>query len=121
MTDNASLRARRDAVTPRGVSIAAPFFVERALNAELWDVEGKRYVDFAGGIAVLNTGHRHPRVVEAVRRQLDLFTHSAYQVAAYESYVALAERLVALAPSPRAPGRRRPPSSPPAPRRWRTR
>jgi 4-aminobutyrate aminotransferase len=100
MTDNASLRARREASTPRGVSIAAPFFVERALNAELWDVEGKRYVDFAGGIAVLNTGHRHPRVIEAVRRQLDLFTHSAYQVAAYESYVSLAERLVALAPGP---------------------
>jgi 4-aminobutyrate aminotransferase len=100
MTDNGSLRARREAATPRGVAITAPFFVARAQNAELWDVEGKRYVDFAGGIAVLNTGHRHPRVVEAVRRQLDLFTHTAYQVAAYESYVALAERLVRLAPGP---------------------
>jgi 4-aminobutyrate aminotransferase len=98
MTDNASLRARRDAATPRGVAVTAPFFVARARNAELWDVEGRRYIDFAGGIAVLNTGHRHPRVVEALRRQLDLFTHTAYQVAGYESYVALAERLVALAP-----------------------
>jgi 4-aminobutyrate aminotransferase len=102
MADNASLRARREAATPRGVSIAAPFFVARAQNAELWDVEGKRYLDFAGGIAVLNTGHRHPRVVEAVRRQLELFTHTAYQVAAYESYVALAERLIRLAPGPGA-------------------
>jgi 4-aminobutyrate aminotransferase len=102
MTDNAALRARRDAATPRGVSVAAPFFVERAENAELWDVEGKRYIDFAGGIAVLNTGHRHPRVVAAVRDQLERFTHTAYQVAAYESYVALAERLVRLAPGPGA-------------------
>lgn len=100
MTDNASLRARRDAATPRGVAVTAPFFVARARNAELWDVEGKRYLDFAGGIAVLNTGHRHPRVVEAVKRQLELFTHTAYQVAGYESYVALAERLCALVPIP---------------------
>jgi 4-aminobutyrate aminotransferase len=100
MSDNASLRARRDAITPRGVSVAAPFFVAKATNAELWDVEGRRIIDFAGGIAVLNTGHRHPRVIEAIRRQLDLFTHTAYQVAPYESYVALAERLVALAPVP---------------------
>ena len=100
MSDNASLRARRDAITPRGVSVAAPFFVAKATNAELWDVEGRRIIDFAGGIAVLNTGHRHPRVIEAIRRQLDLFTHTAYQVASYESYVALAERLVALAPVP---------------------
>jgi len=100
MADNASLRARRDAATPRGVAVAAPFFVARAQNAELWDVEGRRYVDFAGGIAVLNTGHRHPRVVAAVRRQLDLFTHTAYQVAAFEAYVSLAERLCRLAPGP---------------------
>jgi 4-aminobutyrate aminotransferase len=102
MSDNASLRARREAVTPRGVGITAPFFVRRAENSELWDVEGKRYIDFAGGIAVLNTGHRHPRVVAAVREQLDAFTHTAYQVAGYESYVALAERLVKLAPGAHA-------------------
>jgi 4-aminobutyrate aminotransferase len=95
---NASLRARRAAAVARGVATAAPFFVERAENAELWDGEGRRYIDFAGGIAVLNTGHRHPRVVAALREQLDRFTHTAYQVASYESYVRLAERLNALAP-----------------------
>ena len=98
MSDNAGLKARREAATPRGVGITAPFFVKRAENSELWDVEGRRYVDFAGGIAVLNTGHRHPRVVAALRAQLDAFTHTAYQVAAYESYVALAERLIQLTP-----------------------
>jgi 4-aminobutyrate aminotransferase len=102
MSDNASLRARREAATPRGVGIAVPFFVERAENSELWDVEGRRYVDFAGGIAVLNTGHRHPRVVAALRAQLDAFTHTAYQVASYESYVRLAERLNALTPGTHA-------------------
>jgi len=98
MTDNATLKARREAATPRGVGITTPFFVKRAENSELWDVEGRRYVDFAGGIAVLNTGHRHPRVVAALRAQLDAFTHTAYQVAAYESYVSLAERLIQLTP-----------------------
>ena len=95
---NANLRARREAAVARGVATAAPFFVERAENAELWDAEGRRYLDFAGGIAVLNTGHRHPKVVAALHRQLDCFTHTAFQVAAYESYVRLAERLNALAP-----------------------
>jgi 4-aminobutyrate aminotransferase len=98
MSDNAGLKARREAATPRGVGITTPFFVKRAENSELWDVEGRRYVDFAGGIAVLNTGHRHPRVVAALRAQLDAFTHTAYQVAAYESYVSLAERLIKLTP-----------------------
>jgi 4-aminobutyrate aminotransferase len=98
MSDNASLKARREAATPRGVGITTPFFVKRAENSELWDVEGRRFVDFAGGIAVLNTGHRHPRVVAAIRAQLDAFTHTAYQVAAYESYVSLAERLIKLTP-----------------------
>jgi 4-aminobutyrate aminotransferase len=102
MSDNASLRARREAATPRGVGIAVPFFVQRAENSELWDVEGRRYLDFAGGIAVLNTGHRHPRVVAALKAQLDAFTHTAYQVAAYESYVRLAERLNALTPGTHA-------------------
>ena len=98
MTDNASLRARRERATPRGVATFAPFFVEQAENAELWDADGRRYIDFAGGIAVLNTGHRHPRVIAAVQAQLERFTHTAYQVASYESYVHLAERLNALAP-----------------------
>ena len=64
----------------------------------MWDADGGRYIDFAGGIAVLNVGHRHPRVIAAVRDQLDRYTHTAFQVAAYEPYVALCERLNALAP-----------------------
>jgi 4-aminobutyrate aminotransferase len=95
---NAELKARREAATPRGVAVMAPFSVARAENSELRDVEGKRYVDFGGGIAVLNTGHRHPRVLAAIKRQLDAFTHTAYQIVPYESYVALAERLNAIAP-----------------------
>jgi 4-aminobutyrate aminotransferase/(S)-3-amino-2-methylpropionate transaminase len=95
---NADLLERRTRAVPRGVATGAPIFVARAENAELWDVEGNRYVDFAGGIAVLNTGHRHPKVIAAVREQLDLYTHTAFQVAAYEPYVRLAERLNALAP-----------------------
>lgn len=99
MTDtNATLLARRDHAVARGVATATPIFSARAENSELWDVEGRRYVDFAGGIAVLNVGHRHPKVIEAVRAQLDRFTHTAFQVSAYESYIALAERLNALAP-----------------------
>ena len=98
MSDNASLRARREAVTPRGVGITAPFFVQRAENSELWDVEGRRYIDFASGISVLNTGHVHPKVREAIARQLERLTHTCFQVTPYESYVALAESLNALAP-----------------------
>ena len=83
MTTNADLLARRHAAVPRGVATATPVFTERAENARLWDVEGREYIDFAGGIAVLNTGHRHPKVIEAVRAQLDLVTHTAFQVSAY--------------------------------------
>jgi len=102
LDDNANLRARRAAATPRGVGVTAPFFVQRAENSELWDVEGRRYIDFAGGIAVLNTGHRHPRVLAALRAQLEAFTHTAYQVASYASYVTLAERLIRLTPGTHA-------------------
>ncbi|WP_041249239.1 4-aminobutyrate--2-oxoglutarate transaminase [Gluconacetobacter diazotrophicus] len=97
---NSDLQARREAAVPRGVASATAIHAARAENAELWDVEGRRYIDFAGGIAVLNVGHRHPRVMEAVRRQAELFTHTAFQVAPYESYIALAERLNGLAPFP---------------------
>src|SRR6187431_1532627 len=97
-SDNQTLRARRVLAVPRGVATAAPFFVERAENAELWDAEGRRYIDFAGGIAVLNTGHRHPVVEAAVARQLAAYTHTCFQVLAYEPYVELAERLNAMAP-----------------------
>jgi len=95
---NAALMARRHAAVPRGVGQSHQIFVARANNAELWDVEGRRYIDFAGGIAVLNTGHCHPAVIAAVKAQLDLYTHTCFQVVAYEPYVELAERLNALAP-----------------------
>lgn len=96
--NNAALMARRQAAIPRGVGQSHEVFIARGENAEVWDVEGKRYVDFAGGIAVLNTGHRHPAVIEAVKAQLDLYTHTCFQVLAYEPYVELAERINALAP-----------------------
>jgi 4-aminobutyrate aminotransferase / (S)-3-amino-2-methylpropionate transaminase / 5-aminovalerate transaminase len=95
---NAELMARRHAAVARGVGHTHAIFVARADNAEVWDVEGKRYIDFAGGIAVLNTGHRHPKVIEAVKAQLELYTHTCFQVLTYEPYVALAEKLNALAP-----------------------
>jgi 4-aminobutyrate aminotransferase len=95
---NADLKARKDAATPRGVGVMCDFYAARAENAELWDVEGNRYIDFAAGIAVCNTGHRHPKIVAAIRAQLDLFTHTAYQIVPYESYVSLAEKIVARAP-----------------------
>ena len=98
MSTNAELHARRQAAIPRGIANAFPVYPERAEGSEIWDVEGRRYVDFAGGIAVLNTGHRHPKVMAAVARQLEAYTHTAFQVLPYEPYVALCERLNALAP-----------------------
>ena len=99
---NADLLARREAAVPHGVASAAPIFANHAENAELWDVEGKRYIDFAGGIAVLNTGHRHPKVVAAAKAQEDHYTHTSFQVVPYEPYVALAEKLNTLAPGEHA-------------------
>lgn len=99
---NAELIARREAAVPRGVASAAPIFAHYAENAELWDVEGNRFVDFAGGIAVLNTGHRHPKVVAAAKAQEDHYTHTSFQVVPYEPYIALAEKLNALAPGDHA-------------------
>jgi 4-aminobutyrate aminotransferase len=99
---NQQIDTRRIAATPRGVGIGFSIYADRAENAEIWDVEGRRYIDFGSGIAVLNTGHRHPRVLAAVQRQLERFTHTAYQVVPYESLVALAERLNALAPGSHA-------------------
>jgi 4-aminobutyrate aminotransferase/(S)-3-amino-2-methylpropionate transaminase len=98
MPSNAELLDRRTRAVPRGVGHATPIYAARAENAEVWDVEGKRYIDFAGGIAVLNTGHRHPKVMAAVQAQLERYTHTAFQVMAYEPYIALAERLNTLAP-----------------------
>ncbi|PXW98066.1 4-aminobutyrate aminotransferase/(S)-3-amino-2-methylpropionate transaminase [Sphaerotilus hippei] len=97
-TSNAALMARRRAALPAGLGQTYEVFVERAENAEVWDVEGRRYIDFAGGIAVLNTGHRHPKIVEAVKAQLDQHHHTCFQVLAYENYVELAERLIELTP-----------------------
>lgn len=99
---NAALIARREAAVARGVASAAPIFAKYAENAELWDVEGNRFVDFAGGIAVLNTGHRHPKVIAAAKAQEDQYTHTSFQVVPYEPYIALAEKLNALAPGDHA-------------------
>lgn len=98
MSTNSELLARRVAAVPRGVANAHAVFAARAENSELWDVEGKRYIDFAGGIAVLNTGHRHPKVMAAVQKQMDAFTHTCFQVAPYDSYIELAEKLNDIAP-----------------------
>lgn len=95
---NQDLLARRQNAVPRGVASATPVFADRATNAEIWDVDGNRYVDFAGGIAVLNVGHLHPRVVAAVSSQLQRFSHTSFQVMGYESYIELAERLNGHAP-----------------------
>ncbi|MFT9046441.1 4-aminobutyrate--2-oxoglutarate transaminase [Acetobacter orientalis] len=97
-TTNKALLDRRANAVPRGVATSTPVFADRAENAELWDVEGRRYIDFGGGIAVLNVGHRHPKVMAAVKTQLERFTHTAFQVSAYESYIELAEKLNARAP-----------------------
>jgi 4-aminobutyrate aminotransferase len=95
---NAEWHARRLAATPRGVAVMGDFFIDRAKNSEFWDIEGRRFIDFAGGIAVLNTGHVHPKVQAAIAAQLERFTHSCYQVVPYAEYVSLAERINAIAP-----------------------
>lgn len=100
--NNADLQKRKDAATPRGVGVMCQFYAERALNAELWDVEGRRYIDFAAGIAVLNTGHRHPKLMAAIEQQLGKFTHTCYQVVPYAQYVELAERINQLTPGQHA-------------------
>jgi 4-aminobutyrate aminotransferase/(S)-3-amino-2-methylpropionate transaminase len=100
MSKNADLHQRRIAAIPRGVGNSLAVYAERAQNAELWDVEGRRYVDFASGIAVVNTGHLHPHVKAAMAAQLEKITHGCFQVTPYESYIALAEVLNRLAPGP---------------------
>ncbi|AJE46256.1 4-aminobutyrate--2-oxoglutarate transaminase [Celeribacter indicus] len=97
-TENAGLETRRKAALARGVGVLTDHYAVSARNAEIRDADGNRLIDFAAGIAVLNTGHRHPKVMAAVRAQLDAFTHTCHQVVPYESYVRLAERLNALAP-----------------------
>lgn len=95
---NADWQARKTAAIARGQGNATSVYVERASNAELWDVEGRRYIDFATGIAVCNTGHSHPAVVAAVKEQVDRFSHTCVMVTPYDSAVRLAERLNDLAP-----------------------
>jgi 4-aminobutyrate aminotransferase/(S)-3-amino-2-methylpropionate transaminase len=95
---NADWQARKLAAIARGQGNAAAVYVERARNAELWDVEGRRYIDFATGIAVCNTGHSHPRVVEAVKEQVGRFSHTCVMITPYDSAVRLAEELNARAP-----------------------
>ncbi|MFE3836338.1 4-aminobutyrate--2-oxoglutarate transaminase [Pseudogemmobacter sonorensis] len=90
---NSDIANRRVEAVSRGVGMTTQIYADRALNAEVWDVEGNRYLDFAAGIAVVNTGHRHPKVMEAVKAQLDRFTHTCHQVMPYENYIRLAERL----------------------------
>ena len=95
---NAEIAERRKTAIARGVGMQTQVYVERAENAHVWDVEGNRYIDFAAGIAVVNTGHRHPKVIAAVQKQLDSFTHTCHQVLPYENYIRLGERLNALVP-----------------------
>ena len=91
----AELRAK---YVPRGITSAHPITVDRARGSELWDISGKRYIDFAGGIGVMNVGHARPRVTQAVQEQLERATHTSFQVVHYESYLRLAERLCQVAP-----------------------
>lgn len=97
-TTNQSLLERRKAVLPTGLGVAFPVFAEKAQNSEVWDVEGNRYIDFVGGISVLNTGHSHPKITQRVHEQLDKFTHTAAQMINYECYVDLAEKLCEKSP-----------------------
>ncbi|CDX31610.1 GABA aminotransferase, PLP-dependent [Mesorhizobium sp. ORS 3359] len=95
---NSAISERKNQSISRGVGMTTQIYADRAENSEIWDVEGRRYIDFSSGIAVVNTGHRHPKVIEAVKAQLDRFTHTCHQVVPYESYVHLAERLNGMLP-----------------------
>lgn len=98
MATSAELHARRTAAVPRGIGHATAIYAKRAENAEIWSEDGKRYVDFGAGIAVVNTGHQHPRILAAVAEQMKSFSHVCFQVTPHENYVSLAERLNAIAP-----------------------
>jgi 5-aminovalerate/4-aminobutyrate aminotransferase len=95
---NESLMQRRTAAVPRGVGQIHPIFAAKAENATVTDVEGREFIDFAGGIAVLNTGHLHPKIIAAVQEQLTKLTHTCFQVLAYEPYVEVAEKVAARVP-----------------------
>ena len=97
---NEKLQARKSQVIARGQGNVYPVYVEHAKNAEIWDVEGNRYIDFGAGIAVCNTGHSHPKIIAAVKAQVDKFSHTCVMVNPYEVAVELAEKLTAIAPGP---------------------
>src|ERR1700735_3776624 len=98
MSSNSDLHQRRQTAVPRGVTNSLPVYADRGANAELWDVEGRRFIDFASGISVLNTGHLHPKVKAVLQGQLERFVHTCFQVNPYESYIALADGLNVAAP-----------------------
>jgi 4-aminobutyrate aminotransferase/(S)-3-amino-2-methylpropionate transaminase len=95
---NAQLQQRKTKVIARGQGNVYPVYVSHAINSEVWDVEGKRYIDFGTGIAVCNTGHSHPKIVAAVKQQVEKFSHSCVMVNPYAVAVELAEKLTAIAP-----------------------
>jgi 4-aminobutyrate aminotransferase/(S)-3-amino-2-methylpropionate transaminase len=97
---NQDWQARKNDAMARGEGNVAPVYIERALGSELWDVEGKRYIDFGTGIAVCSAGHSHPKIVAAVAEQLQRFSHTCVMVTPYDSAVRLAEKLNQLAPGP---------------------
>ena len=95
---NNEIEERRLKIMPRGASVMCNFYVQKAENATIWDEEGNAYIDFTCGIAVLNTGHNHPTIKQAIQKQLDSFTHTAFQIVPYEIYISLAERISKLVP-----------------------
>lgn len=98
MNLSSALKDRRNQAIPQGVGNLSSIFAQRAENSEIWDVEGKRYIDFASGIAVVNTGHGNPKILAAAKEQMDRFTHTCFHVAMYDSYVELAEKLNEITP-----------------------
>src|SRR3546814_16024414 len=82
---------RKQNATPNGVGVRFPIYAERGENAEIWDVEGKRYVDFYSGVSVNNVGHRHPKVVAAIQDQLEKFIHTGYQIVPYGASIERSE------------------------------
>lgn len=98
MTTNAELQALREQYVPLGAANMSTHFADRAENGEIFDIEGRRFIDFAGGIGVLNVGHRHPKVVAAVEAQMKKLMHTCFHVMPYEPYIRLAKKLCELTP-----------------------
>ena len=98
MRTNQDIELRRDQAVAKAIAYSSTFIADKAQNAEVWDVEGKRYIDFCGGIGCQNVGHRHEKIVSAIKAQLDTLTHTCFQVTPYESYIELAEKLNSVYP-----------------------